>query len=83
MREYPFPTAATVGLAAIVPPTGPSWAVDSSRLENAAKNPNDWLLYRRSHDECPYSPLDQIDTTNVKDLKVAWTHTPGRATHGL
>ncbi len=83
MRKHLLLTAAIVGLAAAVPPTGPSWAVDPSRLENAAKNPNDWLMYRRSYEDWQYSPLDQINTTNVKDLKVAWTHTPGRATRGL
>jgi glucose dehydrogenase len=29
------------------------------------------------------SPLDQINTYNVKDLEVAWIHVPGHSTRGL
>ncbi|HEV7718790.1 MAG TPA: PQQ-binding-like beta-propeller repeat protein [Arsenicitalea sp.] len=34
---------------------------------------SDWLMSRRTYDGWGYSPLDQINTKNVKDLKVAWT----------
>jgi alcohol dehydrogenase (cytochrome c) len=61
----------------------PSHAVDPSRLENADKNPNDWLTYHGSYKSWHYSPLDQIDTGNVGDLEVAWMHSPGRSTRGL
>ena len=39
------------------------------------KNPDreDWLLWRRTYDASGYSPLDQIDTKNVDDLRVAWS----------
>ena len=33
----------------------------------------DWLLWRRTYAAYGYSPLDQIDTENVTDLRVAWS----------
>ena len=35
--------------------------------------PEDWLMYRRTYDGWGFSPLDQIDTSNVVDLVPAWT----------
>src|SRR5262249_7449962 len=35
--------------------------------------PADWLMWRRTFDGYGYSPLDQINKNNVKDLQVAWT----------
>src|SRR5215475_7423342 len=42
-------------------------------------DPADWLMWRRTYDGWGYSPLDQINKTNVKNLQVAWTWslTPG------
>ena len=42
-------------------------------------DPADWLMWWRTYNGWGYSPLDQINKTNVKDLKVAWTWslTPG------
>ena len=54
-----------------------------SRIENADKNPNDWLTYHGSYKSWHYSALDQINTSNVKNLQVAWMHSPGRVTRGL
>ncbi|MED5198748.1 MAG: c-type cytochrome, partial [Gemmatimonadota bacterium] len=31
-------------------------------------DPGDWLIYRRTYDSQGYSPLDQIDRSNVDDL---------------
>ena len=33
----------------------------------------DWLVWRRTHETLGHSPLDQIDTSNVDELRVAWT----------
>ena len=33
----------------------------------------DWLLWRRTYGAYGFSPLDQIDTGNVADLRVAWS----------
>ena len=35
--------------------------------------PSDWLMWRRTYNGYGYSPLDQINKDNVKDLQVAWT----------
>src|SRR5262249_32583371 len=61
----------------------PALAVDPSRLEAADQNPNDWLTYHGSYKSWHYSALDQINADNVKRLRVAWTHAPGKSTRGL
>ena len=35
-------------------------------------DPGDWLIYRRTYDSQGYSPLDQIDRSNVDDLGLEW-----------
>jgi alcohol dehydrogenase (cytochrome c) len=35
-------------------------------------SPNDWLMYSRTYDAFRDSPLKQIDTKNVKNLRMAW-----------
>jgi len=40
-------------------------------LQNPA--PGDWLMWRRTLDSWGYSPLDQIDRSNVGDLRMAWS----------
>src|SRR5215475_489185 len=43
--------------------------------DNMLRNPppTDWLMWRRTFNAWGYSPLDQINKNNVKDLQVAWT----------
>src|SRR5207245_10458908 len=52
-----------------------------SRLLNV--DPNDWPMYHRTYDTHRFSPLGQINKTNVKDLGVAWVHQPGAVVQGL
>ncbi len=47
-------------------------AVDKVRLMNADKEPGSWLAAGRDYSEQRFSPLKQIDTTNVKNLGLAW-----------
>jgi alcohol dehydrogenase (cytochrome c) len=56
--------------------------LDADALLNADKDPNNWVMYHRTYNSYHYSPLDQINTSNVKDLKVAWIHNPGASPHG-
>ncbi|MBR1245335.1 methanol/ethanol family PQQ-dependent dehydrogenase [Bradyrhizobium sp. AUGA SZCCT0169] len=49
--------------------------VTSARLEKP--EPGNWMLYRRTYDGQGYSPLDQINTSNVKDLTPVWTFSTG------
>jgi len=47
-------------------------AVDQQRLLNADKEAGSWMTAGRDYKEQRYSPLDQLDPTNVKDLGLAW-----------
>ena len=52
--------------------------------DDMLKNPpdGDWLQWRRTYDGWGYSPLDQINKSNVKNLKLVWSWgmTPGGTT---
>ena len=48
-------------------------AVDDTRLLNATKEPQNWLIYGGGWSEQHYSPLKSIDTTNISRLKPAWS----------
>ena len=43
--------------------------------EDNLKNPspNDWLMYNRTYDAQRFSPLQQINKSNVSQLKLAWS----------
>ena len=56
-------------------------SVDTARIE--AGGQNDWLTYHGSYKSYHYSPLAQINASNVANLGVAWIHIPGRSTRGL
>jgi len=68
-------TLATV-LSAQQPP-----AVDATVLKNAGTPkdplPGSWLTYGKSQSETRYSPLKQIDASNVKRLGLEWTYVLG------
>jgi alcohol dehydrogenase (cytochrome c) len=49
--------------------------VTADRLKNP--EPGNWMLYRRTYDGQGYSPLNQINTSNVKDLVPVWTFSTG------
>ncbi len=40
-------------------------------------DPSDWLMWRRTLDSWGYSPLDQVNVHNVKDLKMIWSRPMG------
>jgi alcohol dehydrogenase (cytochrome c) len=39
--------------------------------------PQNWLMYRGTYDGWGYSPLEQINTTNVKKLVPVWSLSSG------
>ncbi len=45
--------------------------VTDAMLKNP--DPGDWLMARRNYQAWSYSPLTEITTRNVKDLKLAWS----------
>src|SRR3954452_3790822 len=49
--------------------------VTQQRLTNP--EPGNWLLDRRSYNGQGFSPLKQINTSNVKSLKPVWTFSTG------
>ena len=54
---------------------GPYAPVTDARLENPeSKN---WLMYRGNYSGWGYSPLDKINTANVKKLTLAWSSATG------
>ena len=49
---------------------------DANALKNAAQS-KEWLTYGGNYAETRYSPLRQIDATNVGRLGLAWTYIVG------
>jgi PQQ-dependent dehydrogenase (methanol/ethanol family) len=47
--------------------------IDDNALRDAAKSTEDWISYNRDWSETRFSPLDQINATNVAKLGMAWS----------
>jgi len=52
-------------------------------LAKVEENPDNWEQYHRTSNAWRYSPLSQINKSNVKSLKPVWVHQPGDITSGL
>ncbi|KAB7648629.1 PQQ-dependent dehydrogenase, methanol/ethanol family [Polymorphobacter fuscus] len=63
--------AATQGEAAS---SAPAARVDAARLANAAAEPGNWMTHGGTYAEQRYADLDQINTGNVGQLGLAWSH---------
>jgi lanthanide-dependent methanol dehydrogenase len=63
----------------IVPPaySTPTGSLFNSELLKLSKDPNQWVMPAGNYGNQRYSPLRQITTGNVKDLRAAWTFTTG------
>src|SRR5229473_3712196 len=72
---------AALALAAVLT-ASPTHAQDAAAL-NAEAAQNDWSTHHGTYKSYHYSGLEQINADNVKNLEVAWTHYPERATRGL
>jgi glucose dehydrogenase len=46
--------------------------VPYDRIRDANKGPGNWLTYSRDYSGQRYSPLDQVNTSNVGKLHIAW-----------
>ena len=66
MKRHLLATAVLAVTASVLGYAPPSLAVDPSRIENADKNPNDWLTYHGSYKSWHYSALDQINTSTSR-----------------
>ena len=51
--------------------------VTYERILKAREEPHNWLTYYGAYDGQRYSPLDQINASNVKDLKPEWVYQIG------
>lgn len=60
-----------VFLQAACTPNNESFIVDDISLSDETRT-SDWLAYGRTHNERRFSPLEDINTNNVADLKVDW-----------
>ncbi|HEX4278930.1 MAG TPA: hypothetical protein VHZ74_26425 [Bryobacteraceae bacterium] len=56
--------------------------VDDRVLRDAGKNGDEWVTYGRDYAETHYSPLKQIDASNVKRLGLAWSWDTGSPAGG-
>jgi quinohemoprotein ethanol dehydrogenase len=52
--------------------------VDDGVLKNTAKSGDEWLTYGQNPGETRYSPLKQIDASNVGRLGLAWSYDVGQ-----
>jgi len=80
-RATPFLAALCLaGFATALTAQKPA-AVDQTVLKNAGtpkdQFPGSWLTYGKSQNETRYSPLKQIDASNVKRLGLEWTYVLG------
>jgi quinohemoprotein ethanol dehydrogenase len=51
--------------------------IDDTALRNAGKTGEEWLSYGLTPGETRYSPLKQIDATNVSRLRLDWSYEVG------
>jgi alcohol dehydrogenase (cytochrome c) len=74
MRQYVRAIRKTALLCSVIATSVPAIAADVTpeRLVNADKEPHNWLMNHRTYDGQRYSPLDRINKTNVKGLKLAY-----------
>ena len=55
--------------------TSPVWA--NADVQKLSADPNNWAIQSGDYAGTRYSTLDQINTSNVGSLKVAWTFSTG------
>ena len=74
--ETPAQTAAS-SASNISTATQASIPVTDADLANAANDAEEWLSYGRDYGETRFSPLDQINDSNVDQLGLAWSYDTG------
>jgi quinohemoprotein ethanol dehydrogenase len=76
--EWTFSLALILVACTAAPASGQQLRkVDDAALKAAATKGEDWLTYGQNAAETRYSPLKQIDTTNVNRLGLAWSYELG------
>jgi len=80
-QNYPYPDPrpvsgapemGTSGHITIAPLPIPNWApVTDEQLRHP--DPADWIMMRGNYEGYGYSPLKQVDKTNIKNLQLVWS----------
>ncbi|MCU1339103.1 MAG: alcohol dehydrogenase [Bryobacterales bacterium] len=70
-------TVVTFVLAVCILPAQQSRRVDDNTLKSAGKAGEEWLTYGLTQGETRYSPLNQINTSNVSRLAPGWSYDLG------
>ena len=86
MKQWTYTgVAKALSVAAFVGFSSQALAADVTwdRLMNADKDANNWLMYHQSFKGWHHSGLDQINAGNVKNLSVAWMHSPAATKRGI
>ena len=68
---------AALGLLLLVQSGAGADEIDDSRLLNAANDKANWLTYGRDYTNQRFSPLTEINKTNIKHLKPKWVYETG------
>ena len=77
-------TVANAALALLLAVAQVSGAeVDSERLNRAEQESENWLTYYGAYKSWRYSPLDQIDRSNISQLRPVWAFESGVTDGGL
>jgi lanthanide-dependent methanol dehydrogenase len=69
--------ALVTGLATAICPSPAGAQGGAQDLVTMSKNNNEWVMTGRTYDLQRHSPLNQINTGNVKNLRAAWTMSTG------
>jgi quinohemoprotein ethanol dehydrogenase len=62
-----------MGIVALVAVGQNAKRINDNALKDAAKNKEEWISYNRDWSETRFSPLNQINATNVSKLGLAWS----------
>lgn len=84
LRQIKFALIALISLGAIFVPANqaqkrsqpakqPAKQIDDKALRRADSRAGDWITHGRDYSEARYSPLKQINSTNVQKLGLAWS----------
>ena len=81
-RSYANADSAVTGNATSPGNAAAQGNVDAARLRAAASEPQNWYTGGRDQEGTYYSPLANINASNVKDLGFAWTYDLGSPLRG-
>ncbi len=79
-RQWPAAARALACLIGVIT-IGPGCDRAQNRLQGGASADAGWIAYGADAGGSRYSPLDQIDRTNVSRLEIAWSIRTGDASH--